>query len=99
MEHEDFSLNRDESIQNNIDATGKKWSIVPVRGLALYKVEPMDPRINVPKAIGGQWTKQEWLQEKVNRFLNESWDKAEEARQRTERTEQAKKEAKKKSVF
>jgi hypothetical protein len=96
-QHEEFSLDREESLKKNIDATGKKWHIVPVRGLALYEIDPMDARVTVPKCLQGRWTKLAWVQAELDKFLVETWDKAATTIQHAERKEQAKKEAKKKS--
>lgn len=98
-QHEEFSIDREESISKNIDATGKKWNIVPVRGHALYKIDPMDARITVPECLQGKWTKASWLQDELTKFLNETWDKSTAKAQKEERTIQAKKEEKKKGIF
>ena len=46
-----------------------------MRGFALYYVVPDDPRVKVPKEIGGRWTKRDWLQKKLNAYINATWDK------------------------
>lgn len=96
-QHEEFSLDREESISKNIDATGKKWHIVPVRGFGLYTIDPMDQRVTIPKCLQGRWTKLAWVQDELTKFLVETWDKAEAASKKVERATQAKKEEKKKA--
>lgn len=96
MPHEDFSIDREESIAKNVDATGKKWHIVPLRGLALYEISAMDDRVTIPEFLQGRWTKAEWLQERLSKYLSESWDLADLKAVKSTRKEQAKKEEHKK---
>ncbi len=97
MQHEDFSVDRNESISKNVDATGKKWHIVPVRGLGLYEISAMDSRVTIPDRIRGRWTKAEWLQRELDLYLQDTWDLADAKGKVVERKEQAAKEEKKKS--
>jgi hypothetical protein len=73
----EFTLDREEMISKNVDATGKQWHIKPVRGFSLVEVIPEDPRVKVPSEIGGRWTKREWLQKRLDAYLNASWNKQE----------------------
>jgi hypothetical protein len=97
MQHEDFSVDREESISKNVDATGKKWHIVPVRGLSLYEISAMDDRVTIPDRISGRWTKAEWLQDELDQYLKDTWDLADAKGKIVEREKQAKKEEKKKN--
>ncbi len=98
---ETFNLDRHLSIDNNVDALGKKWEIVRAgRESALLKAVPKPFRENFvcPKELYGMWTSAEKLQEKITLYLNKSWDMAEAATQKAERTVQVAKEAPKKQT-
>lgn len=78
---EKFNLDRQVNIENNIDATGKKWEIVHLKGSALYeaRVNPYNAQTNIPKEFEGRWTKPILLEKQIKKYLNASWDAAEEA--------------------
>lgn len=75
---EKFNLDREISIDKNVDALGKKWNIVHIRGTALYKVipDPAPHNYMVPKNMQGLWTKPSLLDDEIKKYLKESWDLA-----------------------
>lgn len=100
MSNEVFNLDRHVAIENNVDALGKKWSIVRAsREHALLKAVPDPFRSDFvcPKDIAGMWTSHDKLQEKITIYLNKSWDMADSKKVKQDRKEQASKEAKKKT--
>jgi len=80
-EHEKFNLDRQISIENYIDPTGKKWEIQGKRGSSLVHARPNPDHSNavIPKAFKGQWTKTSALQELIKHWLNGQWDKSDRA--------------------
>lgn len=76
---ETFNLDRKMNIDNNVDALGKQWNIVHIKGSALFeaRVEPYNAQTQTPKEFEGRWTKPDLLQSKINAYLNRSWDQAE----------------------
>ena len=98
MSEEVFNLDREISIEKNVDALGKKWEIHYNRGSALCHIRPNPYRSDsiIPEVMSGQWTKPSLLQDKLLSYLKESWDMADAANAAAERTKQAKAEASKK---
>ena len=76
---ETFNLDRKMNIDNNVDALGKQWNIVHIKGSALFeaRVEPYNAQTQTPKEFEGRWTKPDLLQSKITAYLNRSWDQAE----------------------
>lgn len=91
---EQFDLDRDTNIKNNIDATGKKWIMVKDRTNHMLHARPEGGRADsvIPEELQGAWTKQMLLKEQIDLFVRKTWDKADEAKVRKERREQAQKE-------
>ena len=94
---ENFSLDREVSIQNNMDATGKKWVIHVNRqnGLCYVRPEPDRSDAVIPSDLQGLWTKPSLLIPKINDYLNKTWDKAEAANLAAERKREAAREQQK----
>ena len=92
---EQFDLDRDTNIANNIDATGKKWNIFTERGRHLFFARPEPDRADaiIPKDLQGRWTKRMLLDEAIKLHVRKSWDHADEVRIKNERKAQATKEA------
>lgn len=95
----DFSLDRELSIENDVDATGKKWVIHMNRqnGLCYVRPEPDRSDAVIPDELQGLWTKPSLLVPKLKDYLNASWNHAEAAKQKADRKAQAAKEAAKKA--
>jgi len=96
---EKYDLDRETNIQNQIDAEGKKWEIKQQRGRALYFARPNPDRSDavIPKNMGGLWTKIELLSAEINKYIKESWDKADLANVKAERKREVARKAKKES--
>jgi hypothetical protein len=95
-QNEVFNIDRHVSIQNGVDATGKRWEIKSTRGSSLVIVRPSPDRADavIPSNMAGQWTTRAKLQEEIDNYLTASWDKADAANARAERAAQAAKENK-----
>lgn len=93
---ETFDLDRDTNIANNIDATGKKWTIHTERGRHLFYTRPEPDRADavIPDSLRGCWTKKMLLDDAIRTHVIRSWDHADEVRIRNERKAQAAKEQK-----
>ena len=83
----DFDLDREVSIEKNIDATGKKWIIHANRqnGLCYVRPEPDRSDAVIPKDLKGLWTKPSLLMPRLKKYLEASWDQAARAQQRNQR--------------
>ena len=95
----EFNLDREVSIEKNVDATGKKWVIHVNRqnGLCYVRPEPDRSDAVIPDELQGLWTKPSLLQPKIEDYLNRTWDKAEAANAAAERKREVAREAKKKA--
>ena len=84
---EEFNLDREVSIEKNVDATGKKWVIHVNRqnGLCFVRPEPDRSDAVIPETMGGLWTKPSLLEPRIKEYLNRSWDQAEAAKAKAER--------------
>lgn len=93
---EEFNLDREVSVERNVDAEGKKWMIHVNRqnGLCYLRPEPDRVDAHIPTELRGLWTKPSLLQPKLNAYLQKSWDKADKANADQERKRQAAKEYK-----
>lgn len=93
--HEKFNLDRHISIENMIDPQGRKWEVHANRETALVHARPNPDRSDaqIPKEFSGQWTSAMVLKEIILVWLNRQWDKSDAAAVKTERVEQAEKEA------
>lgn len=82
---ETFNLDRQINIDNNIDALGKKWEVVHLKGSALYEARPnpYNAQTNTPPEMEGRWTKPDLLMKQIKKYLNASWDMAEEAQKKS----------------
>jgi hypothetical protein len=87
----EFNLDREISINNSVDATGKKWMIHMNKhnGLCFARPEPDRTDAVIPKDLEGVWTKPSMLQTRIEAYLNQTWDKAEAATAAAERKRQA----------
>lgn len=83
----EFSLDRELSIEKNVDATGKQWKIHVNRQNGLCYVRPEPDRVDavIPKGLQGQWTRPSLLKVEIDKYLTESWDKADAANTKAER--------------
>ena len=93
---EEFNLDREVAIKNRVDATGKKWNIHVNRqnGMCYVRPEPDRTDAVIPEAMRGLWTKPILLEPIINKYLNASWDKADEANAKAERKREASREYK-----
>lgn len=75
-QHEKFDLDRQISLENSIDPTGKKWEIHGQRGSALVHVRPNPDREGavIPKPLEGKWTSPSVLKEKIDVWLKTQWN-------------------------
>jgi len=96
MPNQEFSLDREMNIQNNVDATGKKWVVHTERGRHLFYVRPEGGREDsvIPPKLQGMWTKRLYIDAALKQYLKDSWDHADEITRKNERKAQAAKEAK-----
>ena len=91
-----FDLDRDTNIKNNIDSTGKKWTIYKDRTNHMLYTRPEGGRADsiIPDKMQGSWTKRHLLEEQIQLHVVESWDKADALKAKAERKQQAIKEHK-----
>jgi hypothetical protein len=94
----EFNLDREVSIEKNVDALGKKWVIHINRqnGLCYARPEPDRSDAVIPKQMKGLWTKPALLETRIKAYLKATWDKAEVAQAEAAKKAQVAKEAKKK---
>ena len=73
---ETFNLDRELNIEHNVDALGKKWNIVHIRGSSLYEARPEPYRsdFQCPEEFGGRWTKPTLLQDQITKYVTSTWD-------------------------
>ncbi len=81
QQHEQFNLDRQISIENMIDPTGKKWEIKGKRGAGLVHARPNPDRADaqIPKEFKGQWTSSTTLRNLIITWLNKMWTQSERA--------------------
>ena len=93
----EFNLDREVSIERNVDATGRKWIIHVNRqnGLCYVRPEPDRSDAVIPEEMKGLWTKPSLLQPRIKSYLKKSWDKADAANLAAERKREVAREAKK----
>jgi len=93
---EEFNLDRETNVENNIDSTGKKWEIKLQRGSSLCFARPNPDRedARIPKELEGRWTKPSLLRERIKEYVNKSWDIADAANIKAERKREVAKEYK-----
>lgn len=83
--HPEFNLDRKISIENNVDAEGKKWELHSSKkhpGLVWARPNPDRTDAIIPKLFYGMWTSKERLQKQIEQHLAASWNKAEAAADR-----------------
>lgn len=93
--HPEFNLDRTVSIQNKVDAEGRKWEIHSSRqypGLVWVRPNPDREDAIIPKQMYGKWTSKDRLSKQMDAYLETSWTKAEQAKAKLERQNQAAKE-------
>ena len=75
MTEEKFSLDRENNIEANVDALGKKWEIHRNRGNGLCYARPNPDRSDavIPEKMGGLWTKKVLLEEQVTKYVVDTW--------------------------
>lgn len=83
----EFNLDRQVSIENNVDALGKKWVMHRNRqtGLCYIRPEPDRHDAVIPDNLQGLWTKPALLKQQLDVYLAKTWDKADEANVKAER--------------
>jgi len=93
---EQFNLDRETNIANNIDSLNKKWEIKLQRGSSLCFARPNPDRedAKIPKELEGRWTKPSLLREKIKNYVTKSWDIADAANVKNERKREVAKEYK-----
>ena len=93
-----YDLNREQHVGANVDALGRKWVIHMNRqnGLCYARPEPDRSDAQIPKNMKGLWTKVGLLEKEIKKYVNDTWDTAEQAKLQAERKKQAAKEAPKK---
>mgnify|MGYP003341423338 CR=1 FL=1 len=81
------SIDRDYCIAHNTDALGKRWVIKHIKHTTLYVARPENDREDavIPTEFRGKWTNPQRLQERIDLYLERSWNKAEKAQQKTAR--------------
>src|SRR5210317_497564 len=96
----EFNLDREVSIEKNVDANGKKWIIRVNRqnGLCYVRPEPDRSDAVIPVEMKGLWTKPSLLQPRIDAYLQASWDKADAANAAAERKREVAREQAKKKV-
>jgi len=74
-----FDINREVSVERNVDAEGKRWVVHANRSNGLCYIRPDPDRENamIPKGMQGLFTKATLAQAEIKKYLKESWDKAE----------------------
>lgn len=75
-------IDREESIKHNIDCFGRKWVITKkpfTPSLVVCRPEVDREDAVIPKQMIGDWTSRIRLQEQLNIYLKQSWDKADAA--------------------
>ena len=90
-----FDLNRENNIDANVDALGKKWIIHfnKQNGLCHARPEPDRSDAVIPKDLKGQWTKPSLLAPRIKKYVTDTWDTADKAMADAARIAQAAKEA------
>lgn len=98
MSDKEFSLDREQNIEHNVDAQGKRWEIHTERGRHLYYTLPSGARADtpIPETLSGMFTKRMYLEDKIKEYVKSSWDHADLVAAKNARKAQAAKEAKKK---
>jgi hypothetical protein len=86
-----FSVEREVSIEKNVDPTGRKWNVVHLKGSALYEARPEPYRSDIvtPDEFEGRWTKPEMLLKQIRLYLNRAWDASDKAAEKAARQQQA----------
>lgn len=76
-----YNLDRQVSLENMIDPTGKKWEIHGSKGTALVHARPNPDRSDaqIPKQFSGQWTSPSVLKGRIVSWLKVQWNMSEEA--------------------
>lgn len=71
--------NREHCIANNIDPSGRKWTIKTIRGSHMFCTRPEPDRADavIPPNCAGKWTSSHLLKEQVERYVKLAWDNAE----------------------
>jgi len=94
-----FNLDRELSIEQNVDAEGRKWVIHANKQNGLCYARPDPDRVDavIPESIKGLWTRPSLLQPLIKDYLNGSWDKADAANAKAERKREVAREANKKA--
>lgn len=90
-----FDINREVSIERNVDATGKRWVVHANRSNGLCYIRPDPDRENamIPPKMQGLFTKPFLAQAEISKYLKLSWDQAEEVQKRNkQKAERSKKE-------
>jgi hypothetical protein len=74
----EFSLDRQQNIANNIDASGKKWEVLHKRGTAMYLARPVPDRkdAQIPARFAGFWTKAQLCQDQIRMHCEQSFQEA-----------------------
>ena len=87
----EFNLDRETNIENNIDASGKKWEVLHKRGTALYLARPVPDRKDaiIPGRFAGMWTKAQHCQEQISIYVKNSWLEADRVRAKNARSNPA----------
>lgn len=88
--------NVEENIKNKIDAFGRKWEIAHIRGSSQYgvKATPNHSNLQVPELMSGTWTRKDFLQARIDQYIERSWRQSELHKQKYERKMKGRKENK-----
>lgn len=72
---------KEEGLEHNITATGRRLGIAPVKGLALYRIGFVDGKQGgaLPAKLSGMYTGHKTAQLDLSTFIAETWDLAAEA--------------------
>lgn len=86
------TISRDYCIANKTDPNGNKWGVFHIKGSSLYEVRLEDGTARgKPEELDGRFTKPDYAWKEVDKFLEASWDKADEAKVKKARKDYAKK--------
>lgn len=92
---EHFDLDREQSIERNVDAFGRQWKISTIRGSNLYRAfsEQLRADAATPELIDGRWTKVPLLETRIRQYVADTWRMADEKAKKAAGKARAKKAA------
>ncbi len=86
-------FNREQAIAQGYTPTGRKLGIAVVKGTSLYKVFYVDDKPGTREisemGLDSMWTKPEFAEEAMRKYLTEFWNMSEAAAKKAERKQQS----------